>query len=221
MQSTNTLQEFYAAPRGAYGNALLNWSQHAPSDVIAYAVSYRNAAHNLVAYREYLGIGSIDQAACPIIFLFRHAIELYLKGMIYRLARLSICDAEVQTVLPRLWREHSLVKLLNMAQPTISGMRHKLPPALRDFAEQDLAFMKALDQIDSGSYTFRYPVASNGKSSLPNLLLTNIFVVAEHADHALDFLNDLCLHLIEQVHILEPQVRLDLVVFSEMLQRDA
>jgi hypothetical protein len=35
------------------------------------------------------------------------AIELYLKAMVYRLARLSVDDRDLRRVLPRLWREHS------------------------------------------------------------------------------------------------------------------
>jgi hypothetical protein len=184
------LEEFYAAPRGTYGNALLNWMNHAPSDVVSYAVAYRNAAHNLIAHREQLGAGEIDQAACPIIFLFRHSVELYLKGMVYRLSRLSVDDTELQQVLPRLWREHSLMRLLSMAQPVLTAMRQKLPLALRDFDEEDLEFLSDLDRIDPGSYSFRYPVASSGGPSLPGFLITNIFVFAEHADRVLDSLRE-------------------------------
>jgi hypothetical protein len=204
------LQHFYAAPTGTYGNALLNWTNHAPSDIASYAVSYRNAAHNLIHIQERRGIGEINHAACPIIFLYRHAIELYLKCLVYRLARMSIDDEEIQNILPRLWKEHSLVKLLEMAMPVLNAMRRQLPPALRDFDPDHLIFLERLDELDSGSYMFRYPVTSKGTASLSSTLLTNIFCVAEEADRALDQLNTLCIHFIEKVEALAPQAKLAL-----------
>ncbi len=205
-----TTEEFYSAPRGTYGNVLLNWSSHAPSDVVSYAVSYRNAAHCLIASCERRGIGDIDYGACPVMFLYRHAIELYLKAMVYRLARLSVNDHELRLVLPRLWREHSLVKLLSMAQPVLAAMRNKLPLALRVIEEDELQFLSDLDRIDPGSYSFRYPVASTGGSALPGMFMTNIFVFAQVADRTLDSLNAICRHLIDEVRALEPQMRLNL-----------
>ncbi|AFU46618.1 MAG: hypothetical protein ACRBC3_06080 [Burkholderiaceae bacterium] len=205
-----TIEEFYSAPRGTYGNALLNWSNHAASDVVSYAVSYRNAAHGLIAGYERRDVGDIDYGACPVIFLFRHAIELYLKGMVYRLARLSVDDQELRQVLPRLWREHSLMKLLGMAQPVLAAMRDRLPLALRAIDEDELQFLSDLDRVDPGSYSFRYPVASTGGSALQGLFMTNIFVFAQMADRTLDSLNAICRHLIIEVHALEPQMRLNL-----------
>ena len=147
-----TIEEFYSAPRGTYGNALLNWGNHAPSDVVSYAVSYRNAAHGLIAVCERRDVGDIDAGACPVIFLFRHAIELYLKAMVYRLARLSVDDQELRLVLPWLWREHSLMRLMRMAQPVLTAMTDSLPLALRAIDEDELHFLSDLDRIDPGSY---------------------------------------------------------------------
>ncbi|WP_199135367.1 hypothetical protein [Delftia sp. ASV31] len=204
-----TTEEFYSAPRGTYGNTLLNWSKHAPSDVVSYAVSYRNAAHCLIADYERRGVGDIDYGACPVIFLFRHAIELYLKAMVYRLAKLSVDDQELRWVLPRLWREHSLMKLLSMAQPVLTAMRDRLPLALRVIDEDELQFLSDLDRVDPGSYSFRYPVASTGGAALKGILMTNIFVFGQMADRTLDSLNAICRHLIIEVHALEPQIRLN------------
>jgi hypothetical protein len=123
---------------------------------------------------------------------------------------MSIGDEEMQNILPRLWKEHSLVKLLEMAIPVLNAMRRQLPPALRDFDPDHLIFLERLDALDSGSYTFRYPVTSKGTASLSSPLLTNIFCVAEEADRALDQLNMLCIHFIEKVEALAPQAKLAL-----------
>ena len=205
-----TTEQFYAAPIGTYGNATLNWRKFAAEDVVSYAVSYRIAAHNLICIHSSREVGEIDHSACPVIFLYRHSIELYLKAMLYRLARLSVDDAELRQVLPRLWREHSLLKLLKMAQPVLEAMYDRLPFALRVFDEDELQFLTDLDRVDPGSYSFRYPVASMGGRSLPRILMTNIFVFADMADRTLDALNARCRFLIDELSALEPQLRLSL-----------
>ena len=209
-KSNISVGNFYAASQGVHGNALLNWTGHAASDVVEYASSYRNAAHNLIAFREKTEFVTIDHHACPIIFLFRHSIELYLKAIVYHLAKLSIDDTQLKIVLPKLWKEHSLVRLLEMAKPVTVAMRPILPPALRELDEDTLLFLVNLDGIDPGSYTFRYPVTSHGNSSLSSVLIVNIFVFADQADFALDELRNLCHYLIDKVHALSPQMRLDL-----------
>lgn len=215
-KSNIPVKTFYAASQGTYGNALLNWANHAPSDIVEYAFSYRNAAHNLIACREKIEFGAIDHNACPIIFLFRHSIELYLKAIVYHLAKLSIDDGQLKIVLPKLWKEHSLVRLLEMAKPVMMAMRTSLPPALRELDQDTRLFLANLDGIDPGSYTFRYPVTSHGNSSLSDMLIVNIFVFADQADFALDELRSLCHYLIDKVHALSPQMRLDLTHLSRM-----
>lgn len=202
--------ELYAAPRGTYGNAFLNWTEHSVDDVMAYAVSYRNAAHNLVAFREQRGVGDIDHAACPIVFLFRHSLELYLKAMIYRAARLSVDDADLPAVLPRLWREHSLVRLLDMATPVLHALDPHIPMGLRGLREELLDLVTKIDHVDPGSYSFRYPVTPGGGASMPKNLLLNIFTFAEHVDTALDHLSQFCVYLLSESISTSAQMKLAL-----------
>ena len=204
------LIEFYAAPKGTYGNAVLNWEKHAPSDLVAYALSYHNAAHNLIACKERLEFGSIDHGACPIIYLYRHSIELYLKAMIYRVACLSITDDELRTVLPRLWREHSLIRLLDMVSPIFETKNSRFAANLGNLRENTLEFLSNLEKIDGRSYSFRYPINTAGHSSLPDTLLVNIFVFAENADAVLLHLKDACRYLLREVLNSSPQMRLGL-----------
>lgn len=211
--------DFYAGPQYAFGNALLNWTPRALEDLVAYAVSYRNAAHTLVAFQEQRGIGSINHAACPIVFLYRHSLELYLKAMIFRAARLTIDEGELTRILPRLWKEHSLVRLLEMATPVLRALDSYIPVGLRGVHEKVLDLATRIDEVDPGSYSFRYPVTPSGTSSLPTHLMVSIFVFAEHADAALDDLNTLCIYLRESLAA-SAQMRLALAPIRESA-RDA
>ena len=70
--------EFFSAPVGTAGNALLNWEGEAPRQLLTYAWVYRQAAMSLVASHERRDLPiAIDNAALPIVFLYRHAFELY------------------------------------------------------------------------------------------------------------------------------------------------
>jgi hypothetical protein len=190
-----SLVQFFSAPVGTRGNAVLNWAKEPTADVIAYARSYRTAANRLRRMEEEREFGEIDHDACPILFLFRHSLELYLKAMICRAALISVSEQELPEVLPRLWREHSLLRLLAMAEPVLQTLARSLLPALRFVHEGVLEVVEEMDRLDPGSYTFRYPVTANGSASLPDTNLVNVFVFAERVDEALTHFSDICVML--------------------------
>ena len=183
--------ELFSAPMGTPGNALLNWSDPAASNIISYAHSYRSAAMNLVAFREQRGDFTIDDGALPIVFLYRHAFELYLKAIVYRAAMLTINEEDLRQAIPRLWREHSLVRLVKMAEPTlVSSIRLWLQSG--ELHRKIAALAVKLDEVDPGSYSFRYPVTSYGNPALPTNVMLNIFVFSEAMEQVLDDVAQVC-----------------------------
>lgn len=177
--------EFFSAPRGTPGNAVLNWSNYTANDIIAFAWSYQRAAMGLVLSLEGRPLSSVDEGALPIMFLYRHAFELYLKAIVYRAAVLTINQHELQNALPRLWREHSLMRLAKMAEPAMhpDGMRPLVKAG--ELHQKVFAMAAKIDEIDPASYSFRYPIASSGKSALPQNLLTNISIFSEAMESVL------------------------------------
>lgn len=159
MNRPPVFQKFHA-PVGTYGNALLNWRSNSAAEITTYAWSYRCAAMNLISFRERREIGSIDEHALPILFLYRHSFELYLKALVYRAALVSIAEEELALAIPRLWREHSLVRLLEMSKPLL---RSKYVHMWDNELEEKVAHVATeVDGVDAGSYAFRYPVTSSG-----------------------------------------------------------
>lgn len=187
--------EMFSASSGTYGNAFLNWRSCAASDLLAYAASYRNAAMNLIAFRSQREFGAIDEAALPILFLYRHAFELYLKVVVYRAAMLTISEQELLSALPRLWKEHSLISLLGMAEPILNAKGSRLLVQSGDLYKKVEDLSLKIDQVDQGSYSFRYPVTSRGNRSLPKNFLTNIFVFSDAVETVLDDLSQFCASL--------------------------
>jgi hypothetical protein len=185
-----SLFQMFSAPVGAHGNALLNWRPNSAAEIATYAWAYRGAATNLISSYEGNETSSIDERALPILFLYRHAFELYLKALVYRAAVVSIAEEELVLALPRLWREHSLVRLLEMSFPLL---RSRYLSMWDDELEEKIARVaKGLDEVDSGSYAFRYPVTSGGQPSLPTHILTNIFVFSEILENVMDDLSEIC-----------------------------
>jgi hypothetical protein len=179
-----------AAPIAAYGDALLNWRRSATSDITAYAHSYRCAAANLISLRDRRKFGSTDEHALPVLFLYRHSFELYLKALVCRAALVSIAEEELVLAIPRLWREHSLLRLLEMCTPLLTS---RYVDMWDDELEQKIAHVAGeLDEVDPGSYAFRYPVTSRGQPALPSNFRTNIFAYAEMLENVLDDLTEIC-----------------------------
>jgi hypothetical protein len=191
----STIFEMFSAPVGTYGNALLNWRSDSASEIVTYAAAYRSAAMSLVSLQERRGIGPIDHAALPILFLYRHSLELYLKSLVYRAAVLSINKQELQRALPRLWREHSLVSLVKMSAPVLHESSSRPLARSGELQEEMAGLAQILDDIDPGSYSFRYPVTTKGDSALPSHFFTNIFVFSEAMERAFDDLSQFCRHL--------------------------
>lgn len=186
----------FTAPIGTYGNALLNWRSCSAAEIATYAWSYRYAAMNLISLRQNHEIVSIDEHALPILFLYRHSFELYLKALVYRAALVSITEEELVLVLPKLWREHSLLRLLEMSTPLL---RSKYVYMWDEELEQKITNVAAdLDEVDSGSYAFRYPVTSRGQPALPPHFQMNIFVYSEILENVLDDLREICRSLEER-----------------------
>lgn len=189
MSRPRVFQKFQA-PIGSHGNALLNWRTNSAAEIITYAWSYRCAAMNLISHRERREFVSIDEHALPILFLYRHAFELYLKALVYRAALVSIAEEELTLAIPKLWREHSLLRLLEMCGPLL---RSKYVHMWDDELEEKIAHVAGeLDEIDAGSYAFRYPVTSSGQPALPTHFQTNIFVYSEILENVMDDLAELC-----------------------------
>lgn len=180
----------FCAPVGIHGNALLNWKKNSAAEIITYAWSYRSAAMSLISLRERHELESIDERVLPILFLYRHSFELYLKALVYRAALVSIAEDELVLAIPKLWREHSLLRLLEMSAPLL---RSRYVHMWDDEIEEKIFHVaKELDEVDNGSYAFRYPVTSNGQPALPTNFQTNIFLYSEILENVMDDLSEIC-----------------------------
>lgn len=169
----------------AEGNALLNWSGRPLEDLITYAETYRSAACRLVHAQRKLRLNAPDHCILPILFLYRHSLELFLKAIVYYGAQESIAKADLIAAIPRLWKEHSLLKLHQMALPILQS-NHGFDIDADDLSIRLADTASAIDTFDVGSYSFRYPVTTSGSPSLPTAFLVNMFFYSDEMESLLD-----------------------------------
>ena len=155
---------------------LSNWVANAcmphQPDWVSYQSGYQRAAELLM---EHTAAGNDqDLLIYPILFNARQAIELGLKEAIGLGNRLLDRDGSYP-------KHHKLLCLWQIAEELITEAEAIHCPGVMD-QEATRAFdalIKALDTVDPGSFTFRYPTDQEGQPSfdisdgrVPNLINT-------------------------------------------------
>ena len=161
-------QQLFVQGDDWHSNAMLGWT-HFPWDI--YAAGYKDAADALVAALAERKT-SLDSVIYPLVFLYRHGLELQMK-LILPLAR-RLAGKE-----PVADHKHGLMPLW------IELRRHLEQLDPRD-DDQELAaiedFIRQLDTVDPGSFAFRYPTTKKGEVSLPELRHVNVRHLSEIMD---------------------------------------
>jgi hypothetical protein len=101
----------------------------------------------------------------PVVFLYRHCIEMRLKQISVEGNKLLkpqiITEKEINDIL---YREHNLDKLWNYCKIIIMNL-------FQDESEEELSSIKEkidkFSAIDNTSYKFRYPIDTTGKPNYP------------------------------------------------------
>jgi hypothetical protein len=143
-------------------NACPHWYAEAGNwDLIA--AGYLHAAHALV--EELLAKRVLaDEMLYPVCFLYRHCIELRLKHVASLGHRLK--DGEYKAP-----SGHNLSELWKSAHPVLRDQVHGTTPAELETIASQIA---ELQNIDSKSDEFRYPVTMSEKVALTGLQHVNL-----------------------------------------------
>lgn len=146
------------------------------SSLATYSNGFRHGATELVKV-VISGHGIVDYLVFPIIFLYRHAVEVALKELIRSASRLLDTGEDFET-------HHNLDKLWKVCRPLLEKVDSDVP-TLDAVAEK----IQALHDLDPDSFHFRYPEDKKGKRTLPeDLVRVNVRHFAEQVDQVLAFL---------------------------------
>ncbi len=171
----------------SYGNAVFNFMHASKDEFGGYASVFHRAGQRL-AEKTFAFAGYNDLDACPIVFLYRHSLELYLKAIVLIGTSMMHLNGKVQQGNERLLRTHHLSSLLPMVKSTydVVGWTWQLEiEGLHTFEEFEM-LVQELEAVDPGSYTFRYPVDTVGQPSVPHHFRFHVPTFCARMDALLD-----------------------------------
>jgi hypothetical protein len=136
-----------------------------------------------------------DFLVYPIVFLYRHHVELMLKRAITLGAPLT--DQELsKSDISFLRSSHRLNQLWKRFLPILhKAIEWKLFALTNDEIESIQSYIRQLNHIDERSYSFRYEITQDGKPSLPDskkLPHINIQIFAEQMEGFANYLYRIC-----------------------------
>ncbi len=173
---------------GNHGNVVFNFLGSPVEDLTAFASGYRQAGRTVAARLADLP-GYPDYDGYPVLFLYRHALELYLKAIVYRGARLLklICDENVDT--EKLFQNHRLARLLPAIRAIFKEMQWGVDGSGFTSPDDFESFICDLDKLDPKGDAFRYPIRADGNSAcLPEHFVVNVVEFSERMDKLMGFL---------------------------------
>ena len=142
-----------------------------------------------------------DYEAYPVVFLYRHALELSLKHVIYSCAELGALR-EIESIRNELYNKHKLADLVEAAAASLNilfpgdAMLSTLVPKCR------LTCLE-LSQIDPDSFSFRYPMDKKGMYATKVHLTLNLSSFALHMSSVLEDLGTVRFGLAGEISIAE------------------
>jgi hypothetical protein len=175
-----------------HGTVVLNWHGTPEKEFTYFAEGFHLVAKGAVAtlrQNPLFGLDGFpldDFRAYPIVFLYRHALELYMKAVILiGSPMLAVKDkAKAKVNRQRLLSTHSLEVLRRELERIFEEYEWEWDLGVAHF--QSLAdFRKTISEfeaVDAGSYAFRYPINTMGRASLASHFRFNVFEFCEILD---------------------------------------
>jgi hypothetical protein len=135
-----------------------------PHDLFLYAQSFHKAAKKLAeAYETDPGPFS-DLAARPVVFMYRHALELHLKAIVLGEGG-NFLATKPDPI--SIGKTHSVAWLAQFVAQIVTLL--KWEPEFKCQGVENLddfkAVVESVNSVDPGSYAFRLPVSAQGQGS--------------------------------------------------------
>jgi hypothetical protein len=156
-------------PKGlVHGTCVLNFTRNPGGEFAIYADAFHRAAKALLLKLEE-SRGYNDCDACPIVFLYRHSFELYLKATLHSGERVLSLSGDSLGIDAKVLNDHKLLPLAKSFAKLLPFVHWEWVKDVRhmESAGNFLGYAAEFDNIDGGSFSFRYPTKKNRKT--PNL----------------------------------------------------
>jgi hypothetical protein len=178
--TSNSNNQLFAADKDWWNNACVNFL---PDHLSGCAEGYKEAADILVTQTIEQNL-TVDRLIYPILFLYRHYLEIRLKSIIKRLKNIDSNQVkqDFQHNLKKLWKE-------------IEDQLRLLFPDQIDSLKEITNCIEKFSEVDPASMTFRY-------AELPShLKLINIKNIYEQMQSTGNMLEGINLTIIEYIEV--------------------
>ncbi len=188
---------------------LLNWHNTPEEEFTLYAEAYHTVGKEAVAaFKNYqdAGIHKVpidDFRAYPVVFLYRHSLELYMKAVILTAAPMLKMRNSVETNRDKLLNTHSLDSLRRKIEQVFEAYEWDWDFGTPHFRtlEDFRNIISELHEVDKGSYVFRYPLDTKGSASLSFGFEFNLFKFCEILDCLLPVLESVAFAAYEELQL--------------------
>jgi hypothetical protein len=183
----------FKRPEGGWqnpGRVMLNWSRDPIGDLERIAEGYQLVAHDRIEILKSAGrlYPGDEIQAYPIVFLYRQAFELSLKAIVFAGAVL-LRDLDEEPMAIGQVMKHDLMPLFREVSKIFDHWTDG-DERVWDFNHPELRtrsnferIVREFDEVDKGSYTFRYSVKTDGTTpSLAPGFEFDLFAFAETMD---------------------------------------
>jgi hypothetical protein len=143
-------------------NFTISFTQNPQQDFGVFAKGYTRAAAVLAEHLIEKPRFS-NYEAYPVVFLYRQAFELYLKGLYYKASLISFFKGS-QSVDCQFVYKHRLKPLAETLQKILTAFFPSDQPLLQH-ANKILQYAVEFEQIDKNSFGYRYPIDTEGNHS--------------------------------------------------------
>ena len=171
----------------------MNWHRAPEAEFHLYGEAFWRAAKTLLQQNEALdGWPGASFDASVIVYLYRHALELFLKGILLGRGRELVDPPTAVSA------SHSLVKLLPDVRRIFAecGWDKKFGSGAVATFDDFAAIVEELDKADPKSFSFRYPVKTDLiTGTLDDHFTFNVRQFALTMDEVLNALYDACYSL--------------------------
>ena len=169
-----------------YGTVVLNWHGTPEREFTYFAEAFHSVAQEaLMVLRQNPHFGPIeDFRAYPVVFLYRHALELYMKAVIFigspMLALKGMTGVKRQTLL----KTHDLDRLRQDLERVFEAYEWEWDLGIPHFQslEDFRNTIAELHEVDARSDAFRYPLDTKGGPLLPSHFRFDVFGFCEVLD---------------------------------------
>jgi hypothetical protein len=168
--------------------AVLNWRNVPKLDLWLHARSFHTAAKKLAGALEHDSGPLTDFNACPVVFMYRHAVELHLKALVLGDGS-NFLETKPDTL--SIQKTHSVSWLAQFVCQIITALKWEMEfrcDGIENFADFK-AVIEELSTVDPGSYVFRLPVRAEGQNSAPGRVNLTIGEFGRKMDALLELLD--------------------------------